>query len=88
MVRALGLTSMGLNPTPMTAFADDERISSWAKQSIDAASRLGLVFSDQYGNFNPQQVVTKGEAAAFIVRLIDYMRHDLHTDYADHLLFY
>jgi hypothetical protein len=88
MVRALGLTNLGLSPTPLTMYVDDDDISAWAKQSVYAASRLGLIYPDQYGNLNPQRNVTKAEAAALIVRLIEYMRYDLQTDYSDFLQFF
>ena len=86
MVRALGLTNLGSGV--ITPFSDNYYISPWAMESVDAAVRLGLVAPDSYGYIHPQQIVTKAEAAAWIVRFIEYMRHDLQADYTEHLLFF
>ncbi len=86
LLRALGLETLGLDSTPVTPFADDAKISSWAKRNIYAAQRIGLISGDANGNFNPQSFVTKGEAAALVNRLIDYMRNDLADDYGRNIV--
>jgi hypothetical protein len=86
MLRALGLQQLGLNPTPVTPFVDDADIALWAKRELYAAHRIGLIYSDDNGRINPRTNVSKAEAAAFINRLIDYMREDIAEDYAAHIV--
>ncbi|WP_250228541.1 S-layer homology domain-containing protein [Anaeropeptidivorans aminofermentans] len=88
LVRALGLENLGLDPTPATVFTDDRKIASWAKKEIYAAERLGIISGDEDGNFRPEEKITKAEGAAFINRLINYMRQDLVTDYTEHIINY
>jgi len=86
MLRALGLQQLGLNPTPVTPFVDDANIAAWAKRELYAAHRIGLIFPDDNGRINPRNQVSKAEAAAFINRLIDYMRADIAEDYSSHIV--
>jgi hypothetical protein len=86
MINALGLTNLGLDP--VTHFADDERISDWAKRAVYAARRIGLITGDANGNLNPRQLVTKAEAAAFINGMIEYMRTSLIDDFSEHIVGY
>lgn len=88
MLRAIGLENLGLSPTPITPFMDDNEISSWAKRELYAAQRIGLISTDNEGKIRPRALVTKSEAAALMNRLIDYMRYDLGVDYADHIINY
>ena len=88
MVRTIGLENLGLDPTPMTTFVDDAKIADWAKKEIYAAHRLGIIAPDEDGNLNPLTNITKAEGAALINRLINYMRHDLVTDYTEHIVNY
>lgn len=86
LLRALGFSQLGLEPTPITPFADDRNIAAWAKKELYAAHRIGLIFPDDNGRINPRTIVSKAEAAAFINRLIDYMRADIAEDYASHIV--
>jgi len=88
LIRALGLTNLGLEPTPMTPFTDDVSIPAWAKKDIYAAARLDVVRGDNRGNFNPLTPVSKAEAAAFINRLVEYMRTGLRNDYSEYIVNY
>ncbi len=88
LVRSIGLKNLGLDPTPLTVFADDYLISDWAKQEIYAAERMGIIAPDEDGNFRPNDYVTKAEAAAFINALINYMRTELAIDYSEHIVNY
>ena len=88
LVRTLGLENLGLDPTPMTTFVDDAQIANWAKKEIYAAQRLGIISGDVDGKLNPLTNITKAEGAALINRLISYMRHDLVTDYTEHIVNY
>ncbi len=86
LLRTIGLSNLGLNPTPITPFVDDARISSWAKRDISAAARIGLIYGDENGRLNPKAVVSKAEAAALVNRLINYMRDGLSRDYTSYIV--
>ena len=88
LVRTLGLENLGLDPTPMTSFTDDAQIAAWAKKEIYAAQRLGIISGDVDGKLNPLTNISKAEGAALLNRLINYMRHDLVTDYTEHIVNY
>ncbi len=86
LLRTIGLENLGLDPTPMTSFVDDENISDWAKKEIYAAERIGLIAKDEEGKINPTEIISKAEAAALTNRLIDYMRYDMEQDYAHNIV--
>ncbi|MDR1531672.1 MAG: S-layer homology domain-containing protein [Clostridiales bacterium] len=88
MIRAVGLTGLGLDPTPMTAFVDDFKIADWARREMSAANYLGLVDTDEDGRVNPTDALSKADGAVYLNRLIDYMRSDLARDYTDHIVNY
>lgn len=88
LLRCLGLEHLGLDPTPITLFADDDQISGWARRELYAAERIGLISQDADGNINPKAEVSKAEAAALINNLINYMRSELKLDYAEHIVDY
>ena len=86
LLRALGLEHLGLDPTPITPFVDDEYIASWAKREVYAANRIGIIAGDADGKFNPKLFISKAEAAAITNRLLNYMRYDMQTDYAENIV--
>ncbi|MDR1664894.1 MAG: S-layer homology domain-containing protein, partial [Clostridiales bacterium] len=86
LVRALGLTNLGLNPTAATFFSDDAQIADWAKREISVALQLGLIAPDSEGRVMPEAYITKGEAAALFNTFIEYMRNVLVSDYAEHIV--
>ncbi len=86
LLRTIGLENLGLDPTPMTSFVDDEEVDSWAKRELYAAERIGLISKDEEGKIYPKAIVSKAEASAFTNRLIDYMRYDMEQDYADNIV--
>ncbi len=88
LLRILGLENLGLDPTPITSFTDDMYVADWAKKEVYAAARIGIIAGDSDGNFRPKSYVSKAEAAAFVNRLVDYMRSDLLTDYTEHIVNY
>ena len=87
-MRTIGLETLGLDNTPVTSFTDNQYIANWAKREVYAANRLGIITGDDDGKFKPTSYVTKAEAAAFVNRLVDYMRQDLRTDYTEHIVNY
>lgn len=86
LLRTIGLENLGLEPTSMTGFVDDASIADWAKKEVYAAQRIGLISGDEYGNFNPTEIITKAEASALTNRLMDYMRYDMQQDYAENIV--
>ncbi len=81
LIRVIGLARLGGFEGSMTPFVDDDDIAVWAKKDINAARRLGIIKGDEEGKVNPNQYISKGEAAAIINRLIDYLRTDIARTY-------
>ena len=87
MIRALGFENMAPSPGFRTRFADDHRIPDWAMDAVYAAGEIGLVSGDSYGNLNPNEVLSRAEAAAFLYRFIRYLQSDIKRDYRDRILY-
>ena len=86
-IKAIGLQRLGLaTGDAYTPFVDDNQISSWAKSSIYAASKIGLITPDN-GYIFPTKKVTKAECATFLDQLVEYLRYDLQKDYNDLMMF-
>lgn len=86
LIRALGLCQMGLNPTPATPFADDALIAPWAMRQIAVAHEIGLAVPDEFGFFNPNRMLSMGEAANIINELVEFMRVGLISYYSDQIV--
>jgi hypothetical protein len=86
IVRALGLETIAMHPTVAAPFADSNAIADWAMREITVAYRLGLIEPDERGNIRPSAALSKGDAAALLNRMIDYMRTGLAGDYADQIV--
>lgn len=85
-VRAIGLERLGIGTSgAYTPFVDDNQIGNWAKSSIYAASKLGMIIPSN-GYVFPKKAVTKAECATFLDQLINYLRYDLQKDYNDKML--
>ncbi|WP_172242860.1 S-layer homology domain-containing protein [Saccharibacillus endophyticus] len=52
--------------------AANEQISSWAEEAVQNLRQLGIMQGDAAGKLHPQNDVTRAEAAALIVRLLQY----------------
>jgi hypothetical protein len=86
-VRALGVANnMGLNPTVVTPFADSDSIAYWAMRHVDVAYMLGLIQPDNLGNINPNRMMSKAEAAAFLNDLIDFLRTGILSHYQEQIV--
>lgn len=53
-------------------FADQDKISSWAKESVQAMQKAGLIQGDANNRFNPQHPITRGEAAMILARSLGF----------------
>ncbi len=54
--------------TAAVTFKDESSISSWARESVAAMQRAGVVEGDEKGNFNPGSSATRAQAAAMLQR--------------------
>lgn len=55
-----------------TPFTDNDQIPKWAKTHLSMAVKLGIVKGDDKGRFNANDSITRAEAVAMIVALIEY----------------
>lgn len=67
MVRAAGLK---VNANASLSFSDRKSIPAWAVPYVATAVKEGLVGGVGQNRFAPQQIATRGEAAAFIAKLL------------------
>ncbi len=88
IMRSLGLNNIGYDNTVITPFTDDNKMSDYAKQHIYTAHKIGIISPDSEGEFKPKAPLTKAQAAALNIRLMDYMRKDLYTDFVDGIVNY
>lgn len=62
-------------PGPMTGtvsqFADADEIPGWARDSVGGAAARGITKGYEDGTFRAQNNVTRSEATAMILRLLD-----------------
>lgn len=88
LIRALGFESKAPTPGFRTQFSDDARIPNWAKDSVYVAREVGLVGGDTANNFNPNQVMTRAEAAAMLTRFLEFLEKDLQIDYRENIILF
>ena len=60
------------NNTQVLNFTDADMIPNWASEAIAAAQAAGIVQGYKTGYFSPNSGTTRAEAAAVILRLLDY----------------
>lgn len=88
LIRALGFENKAPTPGYATAFTDDHQIPVWARDSIYVAREIGLVKGDNFNRVNPNQVMTRAEASALLVRFLNFLEVDLAKDYRDNIILY
>jgi hypothetical protein len=86
LVRALGLTNIGLNPTAVTPFTDSADIGEWYIREVSVAQSLGLIAPDENGMIYPDRAITKGEAASLLNVFIEFMRNGFMSEYVDQIV--
>ena len=59
-----------LKDGPSIKFADSGKISPWAKNSMDAMVKAGIIRGNADGTLNPQGTATRAEVAAMLQRFI------------------
>lgn len=65
------LTNKKADEKSVTAFADDDDISEWAKTSVKLAAANGFIDGMDDNMFNPKSTATRAQAAAIIWRVLD-----------------
>lgn len=68
MMNILKYKNYDLNVTSVSPFADDNEISTWAKDAVEKLSGLGVIKGKENG-FEPKDNATRAEAATVIERL-------------------
>ncbi|MDI3480618.1 MAG: hypothetical protein PWQ97_273 [Tepidanaerobacteraceae bacterium] len=87
LIRALGFAGKAPNPGYYTDFSDDDKIPSWAKDSIYVAREINLIEGDSYNRVNPDKAMTRAEASAMLVRFLEFLQKDLQKDYRENIIF-
>lgn len=88
LIRALGFAGKAPSPGYYTDFSDDDKIPSWAKDSIYVAREINLIEGDNYNRINPDKVMTRAEASAMLVRFLEFLQKDLQKDYRENIILY
>lgn len=84
LVRILGFEHLAPIGNYSLGYIDEDKVPLWAKDSIYVAKELDFIEESDY--LYPTRTMTKGEAAGFIVDLVDYMREDLKYNYREDIL--
>ncbi|MDQ2084968.1 S-layer homology domain-containing protein [Herbivorax sp. ANBcel31] len=88
LISTLGLAGLAPTGGAATTFRDNSDIPGYARDSVYAAQRIGLIVGDDRGYLKPMEYITKGRAAVIINKYIDYMRDDLNKDYRERIINY
>ncbi len=88
LIRALGFENKAPTPGYITSFTDDYAIPEWAKDSFFVAQEIGLIYGDTANRANPNQIMTRAEASAMLVRFLGFLERDLQLDYREHIILY
>jgi hypothetical protein len=71
LVARIMAKEVGLVTGTVSQFADADKIPGWAKESVGAAAARGIIKGYEDGTFRAANNVTRSEAAAMILRLLD-----------------
>lgn len=88
LIRALGFENKAPTPGYSTSFVDEDQIPDWCLDSIYVASEIGLISGDSTNRINPQEVITRGEASAMLVRFLNILQSDLQKDYRENIILF
>lgn len=81
LIRALGLEILAPTPYAITPFADDNKISAYARNSVYVANIIGLINADQRGCIYPENYITIGETSVLLNKFIKYLCEGLKNDW-------
>lgn len=62
---------LGATSGKVAKFTDADKISDWAKESVESASALGVISGYDDGSFKPNGKITRAEAAQILMNLIE-----------------
>ncbi len=88
LVRGLGFEFNAPGPGFMTHFNDDAEIPAWARESVYVAYQIGLLTGDLSNRAYPNQVMSRAEASAMLIRFLNFLEKDLQQDYRENILLY
>lgn len=87
IIRAIGFQNRVPSPGYYISFVDDNEIPHWARDNVYVAKEIGLI-SGQSGKLNPQGILTRSEASALLVSVLDFLEKDLQKDYRENIINY
>lgn len=74
------LTNLGIDmedaDDAIESFKDADKVSTWAKEAVDAVRKWGIVYGDPDGNYNPGDKTTRAEAATMLARIHELLDGD------------
>jgi len=85
LIRALGLENMSTFNLGKT-FADEDQIPDWARKAIYVAEELDIIEPNEYNMIQPNNGLTRGEAANMLNRFITYLQKEIKTDYRERVV--
>ena len=88
LVRSLGMEGRAPSPGYQTNYVDNDKIPSYAKDSVYVATELGFVSGDERNRFKPNEPLTRAQSSAMIVRFLDFLENDLKQNYREDVLFF
>lgn len=73
--RYLDYRSMALpaDKNAVKSFGDIGSVSAWAKDSVNAIGRIGLLQGDEHGNYNPAATATRAEVSVVCMKLSEML---------------
>lgn len=88
LIKALGYEGKAPSPGYSTAFADEDQIPSWSRDSIYLAAEIGLISGDESNNIYPAKAITRGEASSMLTRFLEFLQSDLQKDYRENIVLF
>jgi len=88
IVRAMGLEESSAVSSIKTTFADDYRIPSWSKKSVNIARNMGIISGDEDNMLQPDKLLTRAEVSEMINNFIKYLQYDMRKEYREMLINY
>lgn len=88
IVRAMGLEEASTESANKTTFADDAKIPSWSKKSINIARKMGIITGNEDNELEPSKLMTRAEVSEMMNRFIKYLRFDIRKEYREKLTNY
>ncbi|MEZ0537257.1 S-layer homology domain-containing protein [Caldicellulosiruptoraceae bacterium PP1] len=86
--KALGFNKKINTAANITPFIDDQKIPSWAKDSIYLLKQSDILLSNESNQFLPNDKLTKGQAAQLLLNLINYLRQGIADSYINLTIFH